>query len=85
MIGLRLSEKEVKAKIESAFPPYECVTQWGPFRHTISFRVYRDVDDAGTTFEPVEVSDLRSGQLDDYIKDWRGKLRDMGYDRVMDQ
>ena len=75
-----LSEKEVKAKIESAFPPYECVTQWGPFRHTISFRVYRDVDDAGTTFEPVEVSDLRSGQLDNYIEDWRDKLRQKGFD-----
>ena len=79
-----LSAEDVKTEIELAFPPYRCVAKFEDFGHKISFKVYRDEDGGRFRFGSFEVSDLRSGQLDEYIKHWREELRERGYDLAAD-
>ena len=80
-----LSAEDVKTEIELAFPPYRCVAKFEDIGHKISFKVYRDEDDnEGIKIGPQVVSPLLSGQLDNYIKDWRDQLRQRGYDLAAD-
>ena len=72
-----LSAEDVKTEIELAFPPYQCVAKFEDIGRKISFRVYRD-DYEFIEFGPQAMIPLLSGQLDNYIKNWRRGLRQRG-------
>jgi len=72
-----LSDQDICLRIETAFPPYRCVTEIWDYGQKLRFRVFGSNDEALITMAEVVVSSVRdSCALESLIADVKHRLDD---------